>query len=145
MKSFFDVDVRRELLERLQSVTPEARPRWGKMNAEQMLTHLVQAMRMAVGELPVKPRKLPLRFWPLRDLIVYVLPWPKGSPTAPELIPSNCESMDNCKRELARLADVFVERKDAWPEHPAFGKLTRAGWGVLVRRHLDHHLRQFGM
>jgi uncharacterized protein DUF1569 len=145
MKSFFDVDVRRALLERLQNVTPESRPQWGKMNAEQMLTHIVQSMRMAVGELPVKSKKLPMRFWPLRELIVYVLPWPKGSPTAPELIPVNCESLETCKRELARLADLFVERKGDWPEHPAFGKLGRAAWGVLVRRHLDHHLRQFGM
>ena len=145
MKSFFDVDVRAELMARVQKVTPESRAQWGKMNAEQMLMHLTQSLRMAVGELAVKSKKLPLRYPPLRQLVVYVLPWPKGSPTAPELIPSNCESMENCKREIARLADVFAAHSGAWPEHPAFGKLSRGGWGVLVRRHIDHHLRQFGV
>ncbi|HEX2834139.1 MAG TPA: DUF1569 domain-containing protein [Thermoanaerobaculia bacterium] len=145
MKSFFDVDVRAALLERVQKITPDSRATWGKMNAEQMLTHLVQAMRMAIGELACEPKKLPIRFPPLRELIVYVLPWPKGSPTAPELIPSNSESIDDSKRELARLADAFAGYKGAWPEHPAFGRLSRGAWGVLVRRHIDHHLRQFGV
>jgi hypothetical protein len=145
MKSFFDDDVRRSLLARIAQVTPESRPQWGKMNAEQMLTHLVQSMRMATGELPAKSKKLPMRFFPLRELIVYWLPWPKGSPTAPELLPPNSESVETCKRELTRLAGEFIEHKNEWPEHPAFGKLNRAGWGVLVRRHVDHHLRQFGV
>jgi hypothetical protein len=145
MKSFFDDDVRQSLLERAARVTPETRPQWGKMNAEQMLTHLVQSMRMAIGELPTKSKKLPMRFFPLRELIVYWLPWPKGSPTAPELLPANSESVETCKRDLARLAEQFVAYKSEWPEHPAFGKLSRAGWGVLVRRHVDHHLRQFGV
>jgi hypothetical protein len=145
MKSFFDVDVRASLLERMQKVSAGSRARWGKMNAEQMLTHLVQAMRMAVGELDVRPRKLPLAWPVLRELIVYVLPWPKGSPSAEELLPASSASIENSKRELARLADAFVAHKGAWPRHPAFGKLSRDAWGVLVRRHVDHHLRQFGV
>jgi hypothetical protein len=145
MKGFFDHDVRKSLLERVERVTPESRAQWGKMNAEQMLTHLVQAMRMAVGELPVKSKKLPFRYTPLRQFVVYWMPWPKGSPTAPELLPSNCESVAACKLELSRLADAFVAHQGEWPEHPAFGKLGRRGWNVLVRRHMDHHLRQFAV
>ncbi|MGN6183348.1 MAG: DUF1569 domain-containing protein [Thermoanaerobaculia bacterium] len=145
MKSFFDVDVRAELLDRVDKVNADSPRQWGKMNVEQMLTHLVQAMRMATGELPVKSKKLPIRYPPLRQLVVYVLPWPKGSPTAEELLPSSTASIEMSKKELARLANEFVNHKGAWPEHPAFGKLSRNGWGVLVRRHLDHHLRQFGV
>ncbi len=144
MKTFFDDDVRQALLTRIEHVTPSSRALWGKMNAEQMLTHLVQSLRMAVGELQVKSKKLPMRHAPLRQLIVYWLPWPKSAPTAPELIPSNSETIESCKRELSRLADVFASRTGDWPEHPAFGDLGRAAWGVLVRRHVDHHLRQFG-
>jgi len=145
MKSFFDAPVRQQLLERMSRVTPESRSQWGKMNAEQMLTHLVQSLRMAVGELPTKSKKLPMRYWPLRELVVYWMPWPKGSPTAPELIPSNSESVEQSKSELSRLAEIFVSRKEPWPEHPAFGNLSRRAWGVLVSRHMDHHLRQFGV
>ena len=133
-------------MSRLEHVTTESRPQWGKMNAEQMLTHLVESMRMACGELQTKSKKLPIRFPPLRQLIVYWLPWPKGSPTAPELLPSSSRSIEESKRELTRLVNVIGENTATkWPEHPAFGKLSRRGWGVLGWRHMDHHLRQFGV
>jgi hypothetical protein len=146
-KTLFDREARGGLLSRAEQVTPESRARWGKMNAEQMLTHLVEAMRMALGELRPKPKNLPIRYPPLRQLIVYWLPWPKGSPTAPELLPSNSREIEESKRELARLVELIGERAsaDVWPEHPAFGKLSRRGWGVLGWRHMDHHLRQFGV
>ena len=56
------------------------------MNVAQMLAHLNDALRMAAGELPTAPKNTPLRRWPIKQLIVYVLPWPKGAPTAPELL-----------------------------------------------------------
>ena len=28
--------------------------------------------------------------------------------------------------------------------HPSFGNLKGDEWGILVYRHLDHHLQQFG-
>jgi Protein of unknown function (DUF1569) len=41
----------------------------------------------------------------------------------------------------------FTARASAseWPDHPAFGPLPRRAWGVLAYRHIDHHLRQFGV
>jgi hypothetical protein len=147
MKTLFDESLRNAMLARIRSVTPEAKPTWGKMNAEKMLAHLVQSMRMGVGELDLKPMKMPLRYTPLRQLIVYVLPFPKGVRTLPELMPSNPVALEESKRELARLFDDFGRRsaQQRWPEHPAFGPIGRRGWGVLSWRHLDHHLRQFGV
>jgi hypothetical protein len=147
MKSIFDAQVRDDLLSRMHGVTADTRPGWGKMNAEQMLAHLVEAMRMAVGELKPKPKNLLIRYPPLRQLAIYVLPWPKGSPTAPELLPADRRLVDDSKRELVRLVNAVGERATAteWPEHPAFGKMSRRAWGVLGWRHIDHHLRQFGV
>lgn len=147
MKTLFDEKQRNAMLARILSVTPGARAQWGKMNAEEMLDHLVQSLRMGVGELDVKPKKLPIRYPPLRELIIYLLPFPKGAPTAPELRPPNVAAMEESKRELARLFADFGARasQTAWPEHPAFGRIGRRGWGVLSYRHFDHHLRQFGV
>ena len=147
MKTIFDQTSRDGLLSRMQSVTAESQPRWGKMNAEQMLAHLVEAMRMGLGELSPKPKKIILRYPPFRQLFVYWLPWPKGAPTAKELLPSDRRSVDDSKRELVRLVTAIAERQSAkdWPDHPAFGKLSGRGWGVLGWRHIDHHLRQFGV
>src|SRR6266702_303561 len=122
--SLWDVGPRRELLERLSRLAPDAHPRWGRMNAVQMLTHVNDQFRMALGDVSTVPERLPIRYFPLNNLVAYVLPWPKSSPTAPEL--------------LARIDH------STWPEHPAFGRLSRRGWALLGYRHTDHHFRQFG-
>ena len=147
MKTIFDAKLRDGLLARVNHVTADARPLWGKMNAEQMLAHLVEAMRMALGELQTRRKNVPVRYWPLRELAIYVLPWPKGAPTATELLPTDRRSVEDSKRELVRLLNAVGGRASAtaWPEHPAFGKLSARAWGVLGWRHVDHHLRQFGL
>lgn len=147
MKSLFDRQFREGLLARMNVVQADTQPRWGKMNAEQMLAHLVEAMRMALGEFQAKPKNIPIRYPPLRQLFIYLLPWPKGAPTAPELLPADRRSVEDSKRELARLVNAIGDRATStgWPEHPAFGKLSRRAWGVLGWRHIDHHLRQFGV
>ena len=147
MKTLWDKTARKELCERLGRLTPSAARRWGAMSAPQMVTHLVDSMRMAVGDMPVAPKKVPIRFTPIKQLIIYCLPFPKGVPTAPELLsrvpsdwPAECAA-------LVTLIDRFAERDRAahWPDHPAFGKLTGNNWGVLAYRHIDHHLKQFGV
>lgn len=147
MKSLFDEQLRSAMLARIERVTTGSRPRWGKMNAEQMLAHLTEAMRMAVGEIETKPKKVPIRFPPLKQLAIYLAPWPKGAPTAAELMPSDTRSVETSKSELARLLAAFGSRANRtdWPRHPAFGAMSRRAWGVLAWRHLDHHLRQFGV
>ena len=146
MKTLFDQRHRNGILTRLDRVTAESHPQWGKMNAEMMLAHLVASMRMAAGELPTKSKQLPIRFPPLRQLLVYWLPWPKGVPTAEELLPADRGTVEDNKRELVRLIRTVGESTSrTWPSHPAFGNLGRRGWGVLTWRHLDHHLRQFGV
>ena len=147
MKTAFNSEDRSSLIARVDRVAAGAKPLWGKMNAEQMLSHLVESMRMALGEISPKSKKLPIRYFPLKQLIVYWLPFPKGAPTAPELLPKVSGPLDQQKGELARLLRLVAERasQTQWPEHPAFGKLTTQGWGVLTYRHCDHHLRQFGV
>ncbi|HEY0156546.1 MAG TPA: DUF1569 domain-containing protein [Thermoanaerobaculia bacterium] len=149
MKTLFDKASRQSLLDRAARLTPEAKAGWGKMNAEQMLAHLVEALKLGTGEVTTKPRKMLIRYPPLKQLIIYVLPFPKGAPTAPELKrrESDAGTLARNRAELARLLEDIGGRagQKVWPEHPAFGKLSPRAWGVLGYRHADHHLRQFGV
>jgi hypothetical protein len=147
MKSVFDPDTRSLLLARVERVTADSRPQWGKMNAEQMLTHLVKSLQMATGEVVAKTVWTPVRYTPLRQLIVYLLPWPKNVATARELLPSNPVALEEGRRALVRVIEDIAARSSQreWPEHPAFGPVGRRGWGVVAWRHVDHHLRQFGV
>ena len=148
MATFWDRATREEMCRRVNQLTPDAQARWGKFTPSQMLAHLNDAMRMATGDLPVASKHLPIRYFPLKQLILYVLPFPKGAPTAPELL-ARCDGADLASEqaEFTKLAESTAARSSTarWPEHPAFGPLTHEAWGKLIRKHTEHHLRQFGV
>jgi len=145
MKSLLHEPARVEVIERLARLTPECRPAWGRLSAPRMVAHVSDALRMAFGDLPTRSKRLPIRHPPLKQLIIYWLPFPKSTPTAPELLardPGEWRAeLDACRALVSRFASETAERE--WPEHPAFGRLTGRQWGVLAYRHTDHHLRQF--
>jgi len=148
MASLWNNDARAALQGRMRQLTPDAQPRWGKMNCPQMLAHLNDSVRMAIGDLPVRSVGGPLRYPPLRELLIYVLPMPKGVPTAPELIARvDRARWDEEAGAFPLLLERFAARgqEAVMPTHPAFGVLSRRAWGVLTHRHIDHHLRQFGV
>ena len=148
MPTIWDPKTRQELHDRFGRLTPATHATWGKMSAIQMLRHCTIAVDMMLGVAKVAPKSGPFRFAPLRYLIIHVLPWPKGVPTAPELITTSYGgNWDNDVRALRRSIDAMAARGSGgqFAEHPAFGKLSGSDLGVLTHKHLDHHLRQFGI
>jgi hypothetical protein len=148
MASLRDARTRHAILRRLNALRPDATPRWGTMTAPRMLAHMTDAFRMAFGELPVTPKHVPIaRMFPVKQLFLHVMPFPKNAPTARELISRTPDDFD-AERAVMR---AQMERMDAaapsivYASHPIFGQLTEAQWGVLAHKHLDHHLRQFGV
>jgi hypothetical protein len=144
-QTIFDPAARQALLARLDRLAPETPARWGKFTAPRMVSHLIAAVRMALGEIRVAPRKTIMSWPPIRHLIIHVMPWPKGAPTAPEMLARAPESWT---ADVAVLKDL-VERAAAnqagdWHPHPAFGTLSARDWGVLIHKHVAHHLTQFG-
>jgi hypothetical protein len=149
MPSIFEPARQQELLTRLGSLTPETRARWGKFTATKMLAHVNDALRMALADLPVKAKRPSFLSSPLgRYLAIYLLPWPKGAPTAPELL-VRCDGaeMEAERRAFKELVAKVGARKDAthWPPHPAFGAMSARDWGYLGYRHIHHHFTQFGV
>ena len=146
-KTLGDRATREELVRRMESIDPTRGGLWGKMNAGQMLAHVNASLAMATGELPTKPKKSPLANPLGRWLIIYTMPWPKGAPTAPELLATPpAEWPADLARYRGLLEQAGTKPVDGdWPPHPAFGKLSGKDWGVLGYRHIDHHLRQFGV
>jgi len=145
-KSIWNPAGRQSLLARFDAIKPDQRPIWGKMTVAQMLRHCTLPILSSMGELPVKPKNTPFRFWPLQQLIIYVLPWPKGAPTAPEFIVVDDGDVDDRRAALRAAIDKFAAKGESQTlqPHPAFGTLTPKDWGALTYRHLDHHLTQFG-
>jgi len=147
MPTVWDPAVRDDLLRRARTLTPQHTPKWGKFSAAGMLAHLNESTRMATGDLPVTSKAPAMLKWrPLRYLIIHHLPMPKSAPTAPELIARSASA--DLARELALFEQTFARldgQSHGLVPHPAFGVLSHADWGVLIHKHVDHHLRQFGV
>ena len=147
MGSILNEDHRAEINRRLQSLSPSSTRRWGTMDVVGMLQHLNLSARMTLGELPVVSKsKRAFQVFPLKHLILYVVPFPKGAPTAPELKPVDATSFEAERAALLESLERIGSgpRDGLGPAHPLFGPLTWREWGVATYKHTDHHLKQFG-
>jgi hypothetical protein len=118
------------------------------MDAAQMLAHCSIAMEMATGEKPRKQKLIGKLLGPfVRSSLLGEKPFGKNSPTDPAFIVTEEKDFEAEKQRLARLVNSFC---DSGPEkastcmHSFLGRLKGEEWGVMMYKHLDHHLRQFG-
>ena len=132
---------------RVRSLSVSSTAQWGSMDVAGMLRHLRLATLMALGEYSVpSANKRAFQVFPLKHLILYVLPFPKGAPTAPELKSEAAASFEEERTALLELLERIGTglRDGMGPAHPLFGPLSWREWGVATYKHTDHHLRQFG-
>jgi hypothetical protein len=150
VKTLWNPQSRIALSSRIDRLTPHTPALWGRMNAEEMVVHLTRGMRMGLGELETHTRDTILRYWPLKHVFVYWLPFPKARAKAPRELVTRGTQVGEWPASVAELhatLDRFAIREagSTWPAHPVFGPLTGRAWGALGWRHFDHHLRQFGV
>lgn len=151
MKNLFDASVVNQVKARLGKLEPQSERRWGKMTAAQMLAHCVVSLQWAVGE--VAPEKGPLPARLLGRLIKPLVlrnedPMRKNSPTAKSLIVVDERDLGKERERLSELIDRFAAGGAMGctkNPHSFFGKMTPEEWAILMYKHLDHHLRQFGV
>ena len=147
MRSILNEADRAAINSRLRSLSVSSTGRWGSLDVTGMLQHLHLTTRMALGELEVASvNKRAFHVFPLKHLLLYVLPFPKGAPTAPELKPNVAASMEEERAALLELLERIGTgpHEGTGPAHPLFGPLTWREWGVVTYKHADHHLKQFG-
>jgi hypothetical protein len=84
----------------------------------------------------------------MRWLIIHVMPWPKAkAQTVKEMLQTKPAEFNADRSRLQQSLRTVAARGAAadWAAHPAFGDLGGHDYGVLIYRHFDHHLRQFGV
>lgn len=150
MKNLFDPALAGDLKSRLQRLQSTAQRQWGTMNAAQMVAHCSAGLELAFGERR-PPRKLIGR---IIGPIVKPLalgddkPMRRNSPTVQGMVMTEEHDLAAEKPRLATLIDRFVTAGPAactTHPHAFFGRLTPDEWAVLMYKHIDHHLRQFGV
>jgi hypothetical protein len=149
--SIFDPGVRATLDARLRALRMDSARRWGRMTPHQAVCHMSDVFKMALGDKPVAPAPAPLGR--VKRYVALHLPikWPRGIKTMPE-VEQGCGGttpleFERDRAELLSLAARFAASTEAQriTTHPIFGPMTTAEWGRWGYRHMDHHLRQFGV
>lgn len=147
MKSFFEDGVYEEISKRLDKLEEQTQPLWGKMTSAQMLHHCQMPLNIILkkNDYGVKPNWL-INLLFKKSMYSDKL-WRKNLPTAPGFKIVEQKDFHFEKKEITSLIDALYEQreKNEWHPHPAFGQLTKEQWGKMQYKHLDHHLRQFGV
>ncbi len=149
MPSIFDSNDNRALLTRVQRLTPEGQAVWGKMEPAQMLAHCRQPLLVATGELALKRGLIGILFGKLaKKKLAGPKPFDRGLPTAPAFVVRGARDFSVERAQLCALIARFGAEGPSLlskQPHPFFGPLTVVEWDTLQWKHLDHHLRQFGV
>ncbi len=150
MKNIVNATDLAEILERLDSLTPESERQWGTMTVNQALVHMADQFRVMYGEIEAKD----VSSFGSRNLTKgMVLKMEKFDENTPTLLEINQlkgngtppTDFENDKFLLKKILLAFSLKKnhDLQP-HPYFGNMALDQFGRLAWQHLDHHLRQFG-
>ncbi len=118
------------------------------MDAAQMMAHCSVAMEAATGDRPRPHSLIGKIFAPfVKKALLGDKPFSKNSPTDPTFIVADARDFTKEKEHLTKLIARFCQNGPSEAgkyTHSFFGKITGDDWGVVMYKHLDHHLRQFG-
>ena len=153
MKDLFDPILVEDTKQRILQLRLESERQWGSMAVAQTLAHCTSGIEMAMGVIRAKRAPFPANLLgPLIKPLVFRddKPMRRNSPSSPELFsadPTQCELQRERSRLIAAI-DSFASQGAAccssYP-HPFFGPLKPEQWAILMYKHVDHHLRQFGV
>lgn len=149
MQTIFNTQDKAIIIQRINQLSFTSSRQWGTMRVEEMLWHLRCQLELALG---LRERKTMIKSYlslpVFRWMALYIIPWPKGSATAPEMNvkKTNPEVQQFDKeRELLLQRIAEVETATALGPHPLFGQMNKKLWGRLIWKHINHHLKQFAV
>lgn len=150
MQNVFSPTDVQQFVNRINRLTPDTKPHWGKMSVNQMLAHCNVTYEMIYEDKHKKPSslmKLILK-WFVKDKVVSETPYKRNNPTAPQFIikdernfNAEKERLINYLQKTQQLGKAHFEGK----ESHSFGRLNSTEWNNMMAKHLEHHLMQFGV
>lgn len=149
MPTLFDPADHASLLARIDALRPDSPRQWGTMSPAQALAHCAVPLEDIVEARATRQKLIGrLLAWMVKGRVLGDAPFGKGSPTDPGYVVRDDRDLDAERARLKAAMARFVEQgpaKAGEAVHPFFGRLSGEQWGVLSAKHLDHHLRQFGI
>ena len=150
MKNIFDRQVTNEIIGRINALEPSRQALWGSMSVSQMLAHCNVSYEMVYENKHPKPNAFMKFIFKtfVKRLVTNEAPFKKSEKTAPQFIIGDKKNFDQEKQRLIGYINRTQELGEGYfdgRESHSFGKLNKNEWNNMFYKHLDHHLRQFGV
>jgi Protein of unknown function (DUF1569) len=149
MSNIFNSKDNQEILERIEKLTPNSQRIWGRMTVSQMLEHCQKQFEVSTGTLELKRSFMGFLFGKIsKKAFLGDKQLSKNMPCDKNFIIKTNPDFETQKLILVKQILNFVEKGSSVISikiHPFFGKMTPDEWGILTYKHLDHHLKQFGI
>lgn len=153
VRNLFDPTLAGDTKQRIMDLHPHSQRLWGNMTVAQTLAHCTSGLEMAMGG--INPKRVPFPANVVGLLIKPLVfgndkPMRRNSPSSPELFSADHAKCDFEPERgyLIAAIDRFAREGPACCSrhpHPFFGPLKPQQWAILMYKHIDHHLRQFGV
>lgn len=148
MKNVFNPTDVLALIFRINKLTTDSKPLWGKMTVAQMLAHVNVSYEMVFTDKHRRPNAFMRMLLKLlvKGKVVGPLPYEHDTPTAPAFLIKNDRDFEIEKTRLLSHLNQTMQLGEAYfhnKESHSFGRLTADEWNVMFYKHLDHHLSQF--
>ena len=148
--NIFTTETTLQLHSRIDKLNPNSPALWGKMNVSQMLAHCCMPYLQVLGlnnQAPPALMKLLVKLL-FKKSMTNTVPYKPGLPTAPAFVMKDEKEFEVEKNKLKSLLKEAHEKGANWYDDRAqvsLGKLSTQEWNNLLYKHIDHHLRQFGV
>ena len=144
--------INNEFPELLKKLTPETPRKWGMMSPQQMVEHLTDYIRVAIGKNPASimtaEEQLPAYKRFLESEIQFrpetKNPLNTGDPLQVRM-PDLQSAIDEYLSEMKEFYLFFEKHPGIKTIHPSFGYLDADDWMRMQYKHLRHHAKQFGL
>jgi hypothetical protein len=148
-KSIFNSTDNHGIIKRIKKLKPDSTPEWGKMTVSRMMAHCGMYLHAALGDLKLKRSLLGALFGrSARKRLSNDDPFERNLPTDKQFVIRGKLDFEDEKKKLIALVQRLADSRAfgiTREPHPTFGKLTPEEWDILIWKHLDHHLKQFGV
>ncbi len=151
MKNIFNPKDVQEIIDRINKLRPATEHVWGKMTVSQMLAHCNVSYELVYEEEKHPKPNAFMKFiikLMAKGTVVGETPYKQSLRTAPAFIITDDKNFEAEKTRLINFITKTQELGEAYfdgKESHSFGVLNKAEWNNMFYKHVDHHLRQFGV
>lgn len=138
--------------EMCSTLKPDAKGKWGVMNAQQMVEHMSETLRIANGKVSKKILTPPDQLEKAKAFMMSDKPFRENTkniemPETPQPVrqPGMEAAIHELKDELLLFFQTFEGNETKTITNPFFGELNFTEWVQLLHKHAMHHARQFGL